>query len=106
MACLVHGLLLLFLLLVLFVLQVLYQCYFHPLAKVPGPFWARITKLWLAYKTWQGQLHKDNLALHEIYGPVVRIAPDQLSFTSLEALQTIYGASNGFPKSDFYRKPS
>lgn len=81
-----------------------HQRHFHPLAKVPGPYLASLTKLWLAYKTWQGQIHKVHLALHQKYGPIVRIAPNELSFYSLNALKSIYGASNGFEKSDFYRE--
>ena len=44
-------------------------------------------------------------ALHEKYGPVVRVAPDELSFSSVQSWQDIYGASPGrqaYTKSLFY----
>ena len=47
------------------------------------------------------------LQLHEKYGPVVQIAPNEVSFCSPESWQAIYGATKGVPnsvfmKSDFY----
>ncbi len=41
--------------------------------------------------------------LHHNYGPVVRIAPKEVSFSSLTALRTIYGAGSGFERTKFYR---
>lgn len=41
-------------------------------------------------------------AAHEIYGPIVRIAPNELSFSDPEALQSLYGHGRRLPKSDFY----
>lgn len=40
--------------------------------------------------------------LHQQYGPVVRIAPDELSFNSQEAVRDIYGMKSDFSKSNFY----
>jgi hypothetical protein len=41
--------------------------------------------------------------LQQKYGPVVRIAPDEISFNSVTALRTIYGAGNGSERIKFYR---
>jgi hypothetical protein len=30
------------------VYQIVYYRYFHPLSKFPGPFWASVTRLWIA----------------------------------------------------------
>ena len=38
-----------------FVYQILYNSFFHPLAKFPGPFWGGVTRLWIAYHDWMGQ---------------------------------------------------
>ncbi|KAI3554557.1 benzoate 4-monooxygenase cytochrome P450 [Colletotrichum abscissum] len=45
------------------------------------------------------------LELHEKYGPVVRVAPNELSFSSASSWQEIYGVRKGvepFIKSEFY----
>lgn len=45
------------------------------------------------------------LALHEKYGPVVRVAPNELSFNTAQSWQDIYGfrkSQNVFVKSEFY----
>jgi Cytochrome P450 len=41
-------------------------------------------------------------ALHQTYGPVVRIGPNEVSFNSLTALRNIYGAGSGFERTKFY----
>ena len=46
---------------------------FHPLASIPGPLLCKISKLWLAYKTYGGKQHLYLLELHRRYGDVVRI---------------------------------
>ena len=46
---------------------------FHALASIPGPFLCKISKLWLAYKTYGGKQHLYLLELHRKYGDVVRI---------------------------------
>ncbi|KAH7126579.1 benzoate 4-monooxygenase cytochrome-like protein P450 [Dendryphion nanum] len=71
--------------------RVLYNLYLHPLRKYPGP------KLWAATRlTWtrsmqSGHFHHDLHKLHSQYGPVVRIAPDELSYTNASAWKDIYG---------------
>lgn len=42
------------------------------------------------------------LKMHEKYGPVVRIAPNELSFQSVDILNEVYKGGRKFPKSDFY----
>ena len=68
-----------------------YRLYFHPLASVPGPRLAAITRLWYAYQVSQSRLLLQSRELHDKYGPVVRIAPNEVQFDSKEALQAIYG---------------
>jgi cytochrome P450 len=40
--------------------------------------------------------------LHKQYGPIVRIAPDELSFTTNEAIRDIYGQQTQYMKAEIY----
>ena len=59
-------------------LYVVYQRLFSPLASIPGPLWASLSRWWLAYRAWRGGTHILMPNLHKQYGPVVRIAPDEV----------------------------
>ncbi|KZT05818.1 cytochrome P450 [Laetiporus sulphureus 93-53] len=69
----------------------------HPLAKHPGPLPCKLSKLWLVYVTSRGKLHEYFRQLHETYGPVVRVGPNELSVIDVELLPSILGA-NGMHK--------
>ena len=73
-----------------------------PLRSIPGPFIARFTKFWYFHRVWRGQFEKDNLALHQKYGKVVRLGPSIYSFNDTEAVKLIYGKGTQFDKSDWY----
>ena len=47
----------------------------HPLAKVPGPLWPSVSRTWLMYRALVGDLEIHQRALHEQYGPLIRVAP-------------------------------
>lgn len=84
------------------VLQAIYSIFFHPLRNVPGPFAAKLTELWRTRKYFQGNWHNDILDLHRKYGPVVRIAPNEVAFVDKEALIKVYGHSTGTKKVGFF----
>ncbi|KAJ2981767.1 hypothetical protein NQ176_g1826 [Zarea fungicola] len=73
-----------------------------PLRKIPGPVVARISGLWLIYQDLQGRRSNVIHRLHLKYGPVVRIGPRQVSFSSAEAVRDIYGARNKLIKAPAY----
>ncbi|KAK3368610.1 putative benzoate 4-monooxygenase cytochrome P450 [Podospora didyma] len=65
--------------------------YFHALSRHPGPkLWAATRLPWCWNQYW-GNLNSRMVELHEQYGPVVRVAPDEVSYTSPTAWKTIYG---------------
>ena len=68
----------------------LYQAYASPLRDVQGPWLARFTRFWYAKSTYSRQGHKINMDLHNKYGPIVRIAPNEYSIDDLEAAKIIY----------------
>ena len=50
-----------------FAYQIIYHHFFNPLAKFPGPFWAGVTRLWLAFYDLRGQEQGMTEALHAKY---------------------------------------
>lgn len=79
------------LILTYFVGTVIYNLFFHPLRRFPGPILFRATRLGFCYKLCTGSIPFEVLALHEKYGDVVRIAPDQLAFANPQAWKDIMG---------------
>ncbi|EUC49786.1 hypothetical protein COCMIDRAFT_32802 [Bipolaris oryzae ATCC 44560] len=74
--------------------KVVYNLYLSPLAGYPGPkLWALSRLLW-NYFNMKGRISWKIRELHDQYGPVVRIAPDELSYTTSGAWKKIYGQRN------------
>ncbi|KAK6497770.1 hypothetical protein TWF481_012172 [Arthrobotrys musiformis] len=84
-------------------IQSIYYLYFHPLASLPGPFFARITDLYGGYYAWTGRHHYHLFELHKKYGPVIRYGPNRVSFNSAVAVKDIYGATKPLRKSAGYK---
>ncbi|KIJ55027.1 hypothetical protein M422DRAFT_24886 [Sphaerobolus stellatus SS14] len=82
----------------LFISIILYRISpWHPLAKVPGPLLCRISKLWSFSIAIQGRAHKYYHELHGKYGPIVRIAPNEISVVDVALLPNILG-NKGMPR--------
>ncbi|KAI6550163.1 hypothetical protein MCOR03_009612, partial [Pyricularia oryzae] len=75
-----------------FFAKALYNVFFHPLREFPGPLLARATRVYYSYHRSTGQLELLTKELHDKYGSVVRIAPDELSFVDEAAWVDIYGS--------------
>lgn len=73
------------------IISFIYNVYFHPLRRFPGPFWARGSILPRCYWVIKGELIYKVRDWHEEYGPVVRVGPNELSFKNAEAWKDIYG---------------
>lgn len=75
--------------------QIIYNVFFHPLARIPGPrIWAA-SRIPFVYNLLCGTLVKRQRQFHDQYGPVFRMAPDEVSFASEEAWQDIYAWRSG-----------
>lgn len=74
----------------------------HPLASVPGPFWASISRTWLMYRMYVGDLEIVQRALHEQYGPLIRIAPDEVVSNDPGAIQLIFPIQKALEKTNWY----
>ncbi|OTB01337.1 hypothetical protein M426DRAFT_14643 [Hypoxylon sp. CI-4A] len=66
-------------------LKTLYRLFLSPLSKFPGPKFAASTKLYESYHAVMKNDWLSNLkSLHDVYGPVVRIGPNELHFSDHE----------------------
>ncbi|PVH96824.1 pisatin demethylase [Periconia macrospinosa] len=90
-------------LILLLIARSIYQILASPLRNVPGPFLARFTRLWELHAIRKHDNPTLNIALHEKYGPVVRLAPNRYSLNSGEAAKVILGHRNALDKSNYYR---
>ncbi|KAI1404963.1 cytochrome P450 [Hypoxylon fuscum] len=83
-------------------LRCLFKRYASPLRDYPGPFLASCSRLWKLKSTASERTHLDHIELHRKYGSVVRIAPNELSFSSPSVARNILSAGKRFYKTDFY----
>ncbi|ROW15980.1 hypothetical protein VPNG_02629 [Cytospora leucostoma] len=75
--------------------EVFYNAFLHPLAKVPGPWYCRVSKLPWDYWQWTGRLPQHTARVHAKFGEVVRIGPNELSFANQEAWNDIFAKVPG-----------
>lgn len=82
---------------------VVYPIFLSPLSRIPNAhFTCGTSPIWILMKRHQGRENRDVLAAHKKYGPVLRIAPNELSVNGVEGgLRTIYGG--GFEKGEWYK---
>lgn len=97
-----NWLLVLATLIAFYILNLLRRRYASPLRHIPGPFLASMTRAWKVKELWAGHMETTQRELHRKYGPVVRIAPNELSFASPSAARDIFTVGKGFHKTDFY----
>lgn len=83
-------------------IQVIYCRFVTPLRRIPGPFLASLSEYWLILVDLPGLrttvIHK----LHEKYGPVVRIGPNEVSFSDVSIVKEIYGQQSAYMKAPWY----
>ena len=72
-----------------------------PVSKVPGPAYSKFTEIWLMIQEFSGNRRLYIHELHQRYGPVVRLGPNEVSFTSLGAVKEIYTfGGSGYDKTE------
>ncbi|KAJ3557179.1 hypothetical protein NM688_g1614 [Phlebia brevispora] len=70
---------------------------FHPMARYPGPVMCKVSKFWMAYVAKNHKQHLYLQSLHDKYGDVVRIGPNEVSIRDTSAINPLMG-SQGLPK--------
>ncbi|KAI0250004.1 putative P450 monooxygenase [Lactifluus subvellereus] len=87
-------------------LRIAYNLFFHPLARFPGPRGAACTRWWLAYMELGRKVSLSDLRveLHQKYGDIIRISPNELHFAKPTVYNEIYNSQNKWDKDhDYYR---
>ncbi|KAF9876162.1 benzoate 4-monooxygenase cytochrome p450 [Colletotrichum karsti] len=82
---------------------VVYNLYFHPLARFPGPILARVSPIPYVIALVRGRIPFWVKACHDQYGPIVRVSPNELSFDNEVAWKDIYGSRPGHK--NFHKDP-
>lgn len=70
--------------------QIINYRFFHPLRHYPGPFWASVSRLWLAWHHYCGSELQVQWALVQKYGPIVRITPTMLLVADSMAIPAVF----------------
>ncbi|KAH8668137.1 cytochrome P450 monooxygenase [Tricladium varicosporioides] len=74
-----------------------------PVSRIPGPWYTKYTGFWLIKHEFCGSRRNYIHQLHVKYGPIVRLSPSEVSFTSAEAIKEIYtSVGSGYDKTEFY----
>ncbi|KAE8337772.1 hypothetical protein BDV24DRAFT_154053 [Aspergillus arachidicola] len=87
---------------------VVYNIFFHPLARYPGPLSHAASRIPYFIRVFKGTLPFDMLDFHKRYGDVVRIAPDELAFSHPDAWKDIMGHIKGglyLEKASWFYRP-
>ncbi|QDS74140.1 hypothetical protein FKW77_001144 [Venturia effusa] len=77
---------------------IIYNLFFHPLRKFPGPKLAAATQLYTSYANCRGRPFQHLKALHDKYGEVVRVKPNELSFITDTIWRDVYMHRQGKPQ--------
>ncbi|QSS61789.1 benzoate 4-monooxygenase cytochrome P450 [Histoplasma capsulatum] len=69
----------------------IYNIYFHPLSKFPGPKYLAVGRIPITLATLRGQKAQFRFNAHRKYGDIVRVASNELSFAHAQGWRDIYG---------------
>jgi hypothetical protein len=81
---------------------IIHRVHFHHLSRIPGPFLAKLTPLWLYYHSYIGDECTTIHFLHAKYGPVLQVGPNDIDISDGDSINTIYVEKGGFLKSECY----
>ncbi|OTB16117.1 hypothetical protein K445DRAFT_300000 [Daldinia sp. EC12] len=75
--------------------KAVYNAFFHPLAPMPGPKLYAISPFPISLSRLQGRVPYKFAELHEKYGPIVRVGPDEVSCAGPTSFKDLYGPRYG-----------
>ena len=71
--------------------KAIYNLYFHPLSKYPGPALSAISDLVYLFHWTRGDLVSYILRTHQEYGPIVRFSTNRVGYTDSRAWKDVHG---------------
>ncbi|KAG6310732.1 hypothetical protein E4U22_003104, partial [Claviceps purpurea] len=74
----------------------------RPTSKLPGPWHSKWTDLVFRYQWFYGRQTFYTHDLHKKYGPIVRVAPNQVAVADLETVKSVYTIKETYRKTKFY----
>jgi tryprostatin B 6-hydroxylase len=82
---------------------IIYRLFFNPLNKIPGPYWARLSRFYLSFQVApRRNLNHYLLAQHQKYGRFVRLDPHSISVTHPDGVEVTLGPKTKCTKSEWY----
>lgn len=80
---------------------ILHPSLISPLAKIPNAHWSvPYSRLWALSIRFNNRENRTLRAAHKRLGPVVRVAPNELSINDVDGVRTVY--HGGFDKPSWY----
>ncbi|KZT53068.1 cytochrome P450 [Calocera cornea HHB12733] len=76
--------------------------FLSPLSRFPGPKLAAVTRFWAFFEAISGRKVKGVHELHKMYGPIVRVGPNDLSISAPEAIPRLYSYKPFLKDPTFY----
>ena len=89
--------------------HIIWNAFFSPLSRYPGPFLSKFNRIPFTIENLRLESHTALLRWHKKYGPVIRVAPTELSCTTPEVWRHVWAHRQGheeFMKTPFQVAPS
>jgi hypothetical protein len=86
----------------LYLSLIVYRLFFNPLNKFPGPYGARLSKFDFVFRVTKMDSHHKLYAMHQRYGKIVRIGPNDLSVSDPDGVQIVQGQNSKCTKAQWY----
>ncbi|KAK4183514.1 putative cytochrome P450 [Podospora australis] len=88
------------------VVVAIHSLYFHPLASIPGPKLAAITRLYELYYAVFAHTKilwvEHERQLHRKYGPIIRIGPNSVHVSGIDDFREVHKAGSKFTKARYF----
>jgi cytochrome P450 len=82
---------------------ILYPTFISPLTELPSAHpTSSFSSLWISHQRRHFHESRTILTAHQRHGPIVRLAPNEVSVCSLEALHRIYGSKADFQRTEWF----